>query len=33
MGVSVKNVTVLSWMVFSCADDSLEQKVYTYVDS
>ena len=33
MGVSVKSVKVLSWMIFSCAGDNLVQKMSLYLES
>ena len=31
VGVAVENVTVLSWMIFSCTGDRLAQNVSSYV--
>ena len=33
LGVTVKNVTVLSWTIFSCAGDRTARKVSSYVES
>ena len=32
-GVSVKNLTFLPWMIFSCSGDKLAQKMSSYVES